>query len=198
MSGWSDGDDGEDVGESLAILLVVSELHLYFILRSDSLVKAVLGDLVCPGNGAGRWILAAWCLEEATVAAQDLALRVACELAEGIAGVDNWTVRHLEVAEDQGDRAVHRAELDLGVRTADDLKQNRHHVEASGRVETGVDDRVLHLSPFAFAGDTAIGILGALFGKLILQGVGFPRVQGRRCAGSHCSEFTPDRVNDRS
>lgn len=113
-------DDGQEVLESLAMLLVVGHGQLNLLSGEHGLTHATDGRLV---GAPLRSSLASWRgLQEATVAAHHLMGRVAGKLGEGVGDVDDGSVGLEHVTDDKGDRAVDGTEIDLRVWPSDDAK----------------------------------------------------------------------------
>ena len=102
-----DRNDAQNVGETLAVALVIVELKLNLLLILNSMSQALHGDFVHGGRGFGTTGASrAWLLKEPAISTQYLALGIPRKLAEGVRGVDNRGIWLLEVAKNHGDGAV--------------------------------------------------------------------------------------------
>lgn len=78
--------------------------------------RGLVGRLV--GRFGARTSVLSWRgLKEAAVSADGLVGGVASQLREGLSDVEDWRVGLQEVAEDEGNGAVHSTQGDLGVGT---------------------------------------------------------------------------------
>lgn len=68
---------------------------------------------------------------------------VAGQLGKSLVCVDDGAAWKIEVADGDGSRAIYRPELNSWIRASKDVKQNRHDVYPTRRVEARINDRIL-------------------------------------------------------
>lgn len=143
MSAQLRGNDADDVCEPLPVSLVVVDWDLDFLLAMKCLAHSLNSHLILNDSGPQfRRTTGSGSLKKSAILSQDLSLRIACQVAEGIGGVHYWLVWLLQVANDDGDGAVHRANVNDGVWATPYLKKNAHQIEPSSRIESRVDQGV--------------------------------------------------------
>jgi len=115
-----DGNDGDKVDEGSAIFLVIEYTSLALLISAEVLLEMGHSRLVSKVACVSPEHVAVGGLEEATVAANDLVLRVASKTAEGWGAVDNGMIESADINDDERACKIDRAEMDTRMRAIGD------------------------------------------------------------------------------
>lgn len=127
-------DDGDEVDECGAVLFVVDDAGLA-VLSSDKRLAEEIGRIL-RGESArlAFGYLTAWCLKKSAIPTNDLWFCITSEGAKIGGAVDDGSVVSACIGDDERSGEVHRAQMDGGVGSVMDTRENRDDIETRDRI----------------------------------------------------------------